>query len=95
MAAYLFAEINVHNPEGYEEYRRLVGPSLQKYNGKFLVRGGKVEVVEGNWAPKRVVVCEFESLAKAHEWYDSPEYARAKEVALKNATRNVIFLEGA
>jgi len=94
MAAYLIAEVNVHNPEGYEEYRRLVGPSLQKYNGKFLVRGGRVEVIEGNWNPKRIVVCEFESLAKAHQWYDSPEYAKAKEIALKNATRNVVFLEG-
>lgn len=94
MAAYLIAEVTVSNPEGYEEYRKLVGPSLDKYNGRFLVRGGKVEVVEGNWSPKRIVVCEFPSMARAKEWYDSPEYSRAKEVALKNATRNVIFLEG-
>lgn len=95
MAAYLIAEINVHNPQGYEEYRKLVGPSLQKYNGKFLVRGGKVEMIEGSWNPKRLVVCEFESMARAREWYESPEYAKAKEVALKNATRNLIFVEGA
>lgn len=94
MAAYLFADVEVHDPAGYEEYRRLVGPSLDKYNGKFLVRGGKVEVVEGNWSPKRVVMCEFDSMAKAREWYNSPEYARAKEVALKYATRRVIFMEG-
>ena len=94
MAAYLFAEVNVHNAQGYEEYRKLVGPSLDKYKGKFLVRGGKVDVVEGTWSPKRVVVCEFADMAAAHAWYDSPEYARAKEIALKNATRNVIFIEG-
>lgn len=94
MAAYLISEVTVHNPEGYEEYRRLVGPSLDKYNGKFLVRGGKVETIEGTWVPKRMVMCEFPSLARAHEWYDSPEYARAKEVALKYSTRNIVFLEG-
>ncbi|MBM3396396.1 MAG: DUF1330 domain-containing protein [Betaproteobacteria bacterium] len=94
MAAYLISEVEVHNPQGYEEYRKLVGPSLAKYNGKFLVRGGKVETIEGDWIPKRMVVCEFESLAKAHEWYDSPEYARAKAVALQHSTRRIIFLEG-
>ena len=74
MPAYLISQIEVHDPQGYEEYRKLVGASLAKYGGKFVARGGKVDVLEGNWRPKRVVICEFESLARAREWYDSPEY---------------------
>jgi len=94
LAAYLIADVTVNDPAGYEEYRTLVGPSLDKYGGRFLVRGGKVEAVEGKWSPSRVVMCEFANLARAREWYDSPEYSRAKEVALKYATRNVIFVKG-
>ena len=65
MPAYLISQIEVHDPKGYEEYRRLVGASLAKYGGKFVVRGGKIEVLEGDWAPKRIVVCEFESAERA------------------------------
>jgi uncharacterized protein (DUF1330 family) len=65
MPAYLISQIEVHDPQGYEEYRKLVGASLAKYGGKFVARGGKVDVLEGSWQPKRVVICEFESLARA------------------------------
>jgi uncharacterized protein (DUF1330 family) len=65
MPAYLISQIEVHDPQGYDEYRKLVGPSLAKYGGKFVVRGGRIEVLEGNWAPKRIVVCEFASADRA------------------------------
>ena len=94
MPAYLISQIEVHDPKGYEEYRRLVGASLAKYGGKFVVRGGKIEVLEGDWAPKRIVVCEFESAERAREWYHSPEYRPAMDVRQKTASAQIIVVHG-
>ena len=94
MPAYLISQIEVHDPKGYEEYRKLVGPSLAKYGGKFVVRGGKIEVLEGDWAPKRIVVCEFESAERAREWYHSPEYRPAMDVRQKTASAQIIVVHG-
>jgi uncharacterized protein (DUF1330 family) len=94
MAAYLISEIEIHNPEGYEEYRRLVQPTLDKYGGRFIARGGRIDVLEGTWNPKRIVICEFESLARARQCYDSPEYRKARDVRQKNSKANIIVVEG-
>jgi uncharacterized protein (DUF1330 family) len=94
MAAYVIAEIEVTDPTTYDEYRKLVMPTLQKYGGEFLVRGGAVHPLEGDWNPKRVVVVKFESVARAKEWYDSPEYAPAKALRHKASTGKQIIVEG-
>jgi len=94
MPAYLISEVEIHNPEGYEEYRKLVKPTLDKYGGRFLARGGKIEVLEGKWNPKRIVICEFESVAKARQWYESREYSKPKEIRQKNAKANIVVVEG-
>jgi uncharacterized protein (DUF1330 family) len=94
MPAYLISQIEVHDPQGYEEYRKLVGASLAKYGGKFVARGGKVDVLEGNWRPKRVVICEFESLTRAREWYDSPEYKPAMDIRQKTSDAKIIVVDG-
>jgi len=94
MPAYLISQIEVHDAKGYEEYRRLVGPSLAKYGGKFVVRGGRIEVLEGSWAPKRVVICEFESVERAREWYHSPEYKPAMDIRQKTARAQIIVVDG-
>jgi uncharacterized protein (DUF1330 family) len=94
MSAYLIAEVDVRDPQGYDEYRKLVGPTLQKYGGKFLVRGGKVESLEGDWNPKRVVVLEFDSVDQAHRWYDSPEYTIAKDIRQKASDGKFILVGG-
>jgi uncharacterized protein (DUF1330 family) len=94
MPAYLISQIEVHDPTGYEEYRKLVGPSLAKYGGKFVVRGGKIEVLEGTWTPKRVVICEFESADRAREWYHSPEYKPAMDIRQKTASAQIIVVDG-
>ncbi len=94
MPAYLISQIEIHDPKGYEEYRKLVGPSLAKYGGKFVVRGGRIEVLEGTWAPKRVVICEFESADRAREWYHSPEYKPAMDVRQKTADAQIIVVDG-
>ncbi|HZR03723.1 MAG TPA: DUF1330 domain-containing protein [Burkholderiales bacterium] len=94
MAAYLISTIEITDPAGYEEYRKLVGPALQKYGGKFLVRGGKIHYLEGSWQPKRVVVVEFESVEKAKAFSDATEYAEAKAIRHRTSTSSVIVVEG-
>mgnify|MGYP001305619057 FL=1 len=94
MPAYLISQIEVHDPVGYEEYRKLVGASLKKYGGKFIARGGTIDVLEGDWSPKRVVICEFESLARARQWYESPEYLPAMEIRQKTSAAKIIVVDG-
>ena len=94
MAAYIIVEVNVHNPEEYEGYKKLTGPSLQNYGGKFIVRGGKTEMLEGGWDPERIVVLEFPTKEQAKAWWSSPEYTPAKEIRQRNATTKMILVEG-
>jgi uncharacterized protein (DUF1330 family) len=95
MAAYVIAEIEVTDPAAYEDYRKQVLAVVTKYNGKFLVRGGKVETREGGWAPKRIVVVEFPSMAQAQKWYDSPDYAPLIKLRQKASKGRLIIVEGA
>ena len=95
MAAYVITEIDVTDPVGYEEYRRMGPPTVAAYGGKFVVRGGKVEILEGTWVPKRLVVLEFESVERAKQWWSSQEYSVAKRVRHKTAFTNMIVVEGA
>ena len=80
MAAYIIADVRVTDPVAYEEYRRRVGATLDEYGGRFLVRGGATQPLEGGWEPQRVVVLEFESLERARAWYDSPAYRPLREL---------------
>jgi uncharacterized protein (DUF1330 family) len=94
MPAYLFAEIEVVDPQKYEEYRRRVPPLVAAHGGKYLARGGALEVKEGDWAPKRLVLLEFPSMAQARRFYDSPEYAPLLELRKKATRSKLVFLEG-
>ncbi len=94
MAVYAIVDVEVTDPEGYAEYRKLTGPSLEKYGGKFIVRGGTTEVLEGDWKPNRLVVIQFETLEEAKRWYNSPEYQTAKAIRLKAARTNFVLVEG-
>jgi uncharacterized protein (DUF1330 family) len=95
MAAYVVAEVEVTDPVTYEDYRKLVPATVAKYGGRFLVRGGAVEVKEGGWQPKRLVVLEFPSMDQARQWYGSQEYAPALALRLKAARSKVLLVEGA
>ena len=94
MPAYLISTIEITDPTGYEEYRKLVAPVLQKYGGRFLARGGKIHYLEGEWRPKRVVVVEFDSVDKAKAFNDAPEYAQAKAMRHRTSVSSVIVVEG-
>ena len=94
MPAYIIAEVEVTNPAGYETYRPLAGASVAQYGGRFVVRGGKAELVEGSQEPARIVVIEFADTAAAKRWYNSPEYQEALKIRLANSTGRVILVEG-
>ena len=93
MSAYVIADITVNDPERYEEYKKLAPPAIAAYGGKYLARGGKSEKLEGNWEPNRVVILEFESIEKAKEWIDSPEYSEARALRNKTASSDMIVVE--
>ena len=94
MSGYVIGNINVTDPDAFEEYRGMVPATIAAYGGKYLVRGGVADVVEGDWNPNRLVVLEFESVERAREWYNSPEYTPAKAVRLKASTGDLLFVEG-
>ena len=95
MSAYVIAEIEVTDPAAYEEYRKQVLAVVQKYQGKFIVRGGRVDSREGGWKPSRIVVVEFPSLAQAQKFYDSADYAPLIKLRQKASKGKLIIVEGA
>ncbi len=94
MAGYVIANVDVKDAAAYEEYRKLVPATIQKYGGKYLVRGGPHEVLEDGWTPSRVVVLEFSSVERAKRWYFSDEYRPAKAIRQRTAVSSVVIVEG-
>jgi uncharacterized protein (DUF1330 family) len=94
MSAYVIVEVNVTDPEQFAEYRKRVPATIEKYGGRFVVRGGTVETKEGGWSPARIVVIEFPSIDQARKWYHSPEYAPLLAMRLKAAETKLILVEG-
>lgn len=94
MSAYVLVEVEVQNPDGYAEYRPLAFESVTKHGGRFLVRGGTTEVLEGEWLP-RIVVLEFDSLEAARDWYYSDDYQTAAAMRQQHSRGRMIAVEGA
>jgi uncharacterized protein (DUF1330 family) len=94
MAAYIIVEIEITDPMNYEEYKKLAGVTVEKYGGKYIVRGGKCETLEGDWNPKRVVVLQFENSERAKAWLNSPEYAKPRKMRHRTANTRMILVEG-
>jgi uncharacterized protein (DUF1330 family) len=94
VAAYVIANIEVTDPQGYEAYKRLAGPAIEAAGGRYLARGGTSEVLEGQWRPNRMVVLEFESVEKARAWWNSTQYVEAKAIRQRTAISSVIIVEG-
>jgi uncharacterized protein (DUF1330 family) len=95
MAAYIIAQINITNPEKYQEYAKLAGPAGAKYGGRFLVRGGAKTTLEGDIPYQRIVINEFPDVEAAKKFYNSVEYQAAKERRLGAADFNMVIVEGA
>jgi len=94
MPAYVIADLDVTDPAGFEEYRKVVPATIEKYGGRYLVRGGAMETLEGDWPWKRVVVLEFPSLEQAKRWYNSEDYRDPKALRFKTAKTKVILVDG-
>jgi len=94
MPAYVIANVSVHDAAAFEEYRRQVPATIAKHGGRYLVRGGRVDRLEGTWNPARLVVLEFPSMEQARRWYDSEDYREPKALRVKSAMTDVVFAEG-
>lgn len=95
MAAYVVVEIEIRDADAYEEYRRIAPPSIARYGGHYVVRGGRTEVLEGAWQPARLVILEFPTAERARAWWGSPEYAPAKALRQRSALTDMVLVEGA
>jgi uncharacterized protein (DUF1330 family) len=94
MKAYVIVDVTIHDPVEYENYKKLTPGTLAPYGGKFLVRGGKTETIEGDWQPGRFVVLEFPSVENARAWYSSGTYSDAKIIRQRAAHTQMILVEG-
>ena len=94
MAAYVIAHIDVKDPVRYEDYKKMSPVSIEKFGGRFIARGGGVEVLEGSWEPKRLVLLEFPSLEAARQWYASDDYAPARALRQATSTGDLVVIDG-
>ena len=93
-SAYIIANVTVTSPEQYAEYRKLSTIAVQTYGAEFCVRGGAVEVLEGDWTPDRVVLLKFASMEKAKTYYHSVEYSAAIKARQGAAVMRMVMVEG-
>jgi uncharacterized protein (DUF1330 family) len=94
MSAYIIVEVEVKDPVRYEDYKKLTPASIDAYGGRFIVRGGKAELIEGDQKPQRIVVLEFENSERAKAWWNSPEYSDAKKLRHATAESRMILVKG-
>ena len=94
MKAYIIVDVKINDLVRYEDYKKLTPGSLKRFDGKFVVRGGQTETLEGDWQPGRIVILEFPSFEKAKAWWSSEEYAPAKALRQATAYTRMIAVEG-
>ena len=94
MSVYVVVDIDVKDQDAYEEYRTLVPPLIEKYGGRYIVRGGTVTPVEGEWDLHRVVILEFPSADQVQRFFSSDEYAPVGEIRHRAADSKVFMVEG-
>ncbi|MEX0690500.1 MAG: DUF1330 domain-containing protein [Gemmatimonadales bacterium] len=94
MPAYIIVDITINDPKRYEDYKALTPATLKAYGGRFIVRGGATDRLEGDWEPGRMVILEFPDAATARAWWDSPEYRPARDLRQQIAATNMLLVEG-
>ena len=94
MAAYIIVDVEVTDPKEYQTYARQTLATIEKYGGKFIVRGGQTETLEGDWQPGRFVVLEFSSVEQAKAWYNAPEYTAIIGIRHHAANSKMILVQG-
>jgi uncharacterized protein (DUF1330 family) len=93
-SAYVLANVDVKDPAAYEEYKRLSTIAMKAHGAEVCVRGGPIEVLEGDWKPNRMVLLKFPSMEKARAFYDSTEYQAAKKAREGIAVMRMVLIEG-
>jgi len=94
MKAYLVAAETVHDEALFAEYRKQVVATVEAFGGRFIARGGKQTVLEGQWQNPRTVIIEFPTRETAEAWYKSPDYQKIIDLRLKSTSGNLIILDG-
>jgi uncharacterized protein (DUF1330 family) len=94
MPAYVIVDIDITDPARYDEYKRLAAPTVTAHGGRYLARGGAVEVLEGDPAPHRVVVLEFPSMERARQWWESADYRPARTIRQACARTEMLLVAG-
>jgi uncharacterized protein (DUF1330 family) len=94
MSAYVIVDVSIHDDERYEDYKKLTPAAVAAYEGRFVVRGGQSETLEGEWSPGRIVILEFPTVDRAKEWWNSPMYTEAKLIRQEAATTKMIVVAG-
>ena len=94
MPAYVVVETDVSDPDRYEQYKAAAPAAITAAGGRYLVRGGELDVFEGDWQPSRLVVLEFEDLAAARRWYESEAYQEARKLREGAAHLRVVAVQG-
>jgi uncharacterized protein (DUF1330 family) len=94
MAAYVIAQVEITDPQAFERYRAEVPATLTAFGGRFIVRGGASEMLEGDWQPKRLVIIEFPDRATAKAWWSSQAYAAPKALRQRSAHTELIIIDG-
>ena len=95
MPAYLIAQVKIHDPEIYKQYMQRTPALIAKYGGRFIVRGGTSETLEGAVSNRLIVIVEFPSMDRAREFYNSPEYRQAKAIRTPVSDAEFVLVEGA
>lgn len=94
MSAYMIVELDVHDPEGFNDHRARVPALIKKHGGEYIVRGGESEVIEGSWKPKGLVVFRFPDRKAIHAFFDDPDYAELKALRLRTSTGSIVAVDG-
>ncbi|MBB6485606.1 DUF1330 domain-containing protein [Rhizobium lusitanum] len=94
MPAYIISDVTIRDAEAFEAYRTRAAASIARYDGRYVVRGGSIEQLEGDWLPRAIVIVEFPDLERARAWYRSPEYTHALEARDRALSRNLILVDG-
>lgn len=94
MTAYAIGDVKITDPAKFEKYRSQAPETIKKYGGRYIVRGGPIVHMEGDWNPSRLVVIEFDTMTQLKKWYHSKEYRGPKQLRHESSNTNVVFVEG-
>lgn len=94
MSAYLIADVEITDESLYTQFRERMTPTLEAYSGKFIARGGEIEVFDGSWNPNRLAIVAFDSMEQARSWLASPEFKELDGIRTSSANINLVLVEG-